>query len=538
MDSIKDSLFKETLRLLRLPPESRTSRDIEILMEATAGVEFFRSFKDIDSSDEVHRECVKVMTLQYCRANEIIFNYGDSGDCFYVLLKGQVSIQTPNFNVVTESLETADVSKEDTGLLPRINRRFSALAKRLVTSDEPLPSQKPQEENQDYENETSVKYKEEGYSFGELSLLTSQPRAADIKCTKESWVARLSRDDYMRILKGYEEKKLGEMVKMLKSLQIFENWTRYSIVKITYLFDHRRYVRNQVVYRYKDQADQVFIIKSGEFRFSYTVVEREEGLLNQRRLVKNKQLQMFTKGVHEMFGEDDVIEGKSRSLNCVCISLVGEVIVMEKNDFLRRLQVVPSTWDIIMARYNNEKQWRSARIEKLQMTELLRKRIGSLPRVQVTDNPIVHSSRPVISHTVHKPRSSSVSQDLPLSEVVPATGFFETQVLEFEDDSQDEPTLKQESQGTKTLVKIKNRSSSPRKGFSFSQHAAPSKPPPNFFVDPYEAIRSRYKFRPLITGRDEDSMNLIDRSFYRMKAKRLRQKAKTYTVQLADFLLP
>lgn len=501
MEGIKDHLFKEMIRLLRLPPENRTPRDIATLMEATSEVGFFKQMATDYKTDEVHRECSKCMTLQLFRKGQYIFNYGDAGDSFYIVLRGLISIQLPKSMLSAERTSPSGDDKppeQDEG------------ARRQLDTEPELPTM------------IQVKEKGDGTAFGELALLTGQHRTASIQCLEESWIAKLSREDFVRILKGYEERKIVEMVKFLKSLGVFNNWTKLSLIKITYMFETRRYKHSQLVYRSGDSADHVFIIKSGEFKFTY-VVEDEviEGHSRFRRCVPKKHLQMFIKGPTELFGDDDVIKGTARSLTCVCASLEGEVLVIEKNDFLKRLHV-PLTWDFLKERHRTEEVWKATRIEKLKRTDGLMKRMTQIQHVASSDRAIGRTSR----NGLHKfatensrlgLESPDISKLTDLQSKAPS--FFKTEVDEsFYSDEMISPLSTIDQPGL-TIDKPKNplkTGSLPKTPFKIRFASRASKrPPPNFYVNPTEAVRSRYKFRHLITGRVEETMSPLDRSFYR-----------------------
>mmetsp|Transcript_5808 Transcript_5808/g.10342 ORF Transcript_5808/g.10342 Transcript_5808/m.10342 type:complete len:556 (-) Transcript_5808:24-1691(-) len=536
MESIKDHLFKETIRLLRLSPDTRTPRDIATLMEATAEVGFFKQVSRDYSTDEVHRECVKCMTLRYYRSGHYIFNYGDAGDAFYIVLRGTISVQMPKSVLMAENFDFGEVEKlQERHELPPINKKDKKTDKRTAEAEEEQ-HKKQLETEAEQDVLYQVRVKGDGTAFGELALLTDQPRAASIQCIAESWIAKLKKEDFTRILKDYEERKLSEMVKFLKSLGVFQNWTRYSLVKITYLFETRRYKHNQLVYRCGDPADHVFIIKSGEFTFTYTI-EEDEGIEKHarfRRTIPKKQLQMFIKGSTELFGDDDLIEGRTRSLTCVCSSLVGEVLVIEKNDFMRRLQV-PNTWEYLSDRHQTEEKWKKKRIETLRMAELLKKRMVEAPRTIKTKEVNTNSARlGARMASTENYRSNSISPaPTKHSDMLPskAASFFKTEV----DDSfysEEGYSLNPTNVKPNTPVEVKqgkvkySEELPPRKTpfvLRFSTRASP-RPPPNFFVNPADAVNSRYKFRHLITGRLEEAMSPVERSFHRKLSRKHRTR--------------
>lgn len=531
MEGIKDHLFKETLTLLKLKPEARTPRDIATLMEATADVGFFKQISRDYSTDEVHRECVKIMTLVCCEAGQYIFRYGDTGDSFYVVLRGEISIQVP-ITDLSAPIELDELEKPIFGSeQPQGSRRGSQLEVKNAANigrDEIL-NQSEMKPVRDLLM-TEVRTRGEGTAFGELALLTGQPRAASIQCLKESWIAKLTREDFTRILKHYEERRLMEMADFLRKLNAFENWTRYSLIKITYLFETKRFKNNQVVYRCGDPALHAYIIKSGEFKFTYTIDDEAAGkTIRLRRGLPKKQLQMYIKGSTELFGDDDLMEGETkRSLTCVCTSLVGEVLVIDKNDFMRRLQV-PQTWDYLTDRHNAEEKWKTKRIAKLKSTEGLMRHMEEPPlqdeehlASNIPKVPFIRSLHNGARAPRHYRSSSCNSQPAKLSEKTSkATSFFRTEIdqaLDIEEINSQHPTHYKPN----TPLKLPRDAFRPRSKTQitalYNIHMAPkgtSRPPPNFFVSALEAVNSRYKFRPLIAGRPLAAMTPLERSFHR-----------------------
>jgi CRP-like cAMP-binding protein len=523
MENIKESLFKEAQRLLRLSPDARTAKDIDTLMEATAEVGFFKQMSHEHLTDEVHRECVRCMVVKVYEASSYIFHYGDPGDCFYIVLRGKISIQMPQYILAADYRNAVETDKAQEP--PQTTLKTSKSDKKTAETNAQEADRRDTESNSDLNALIEVKVKGEGTAFGELALLTDSPRAASIQCLTDSWIAKLSRGDFLRILKEYESKKIREMVRFLKTLGEFENWTKHSLVKISYMMELRRYTFNQVVYRYNDPSEHVFLVKSGEFTFTYTIDDNDTPHRHSqfRRVVPRKHFKMFIKGPSEMFGDDEVVESKDRRMTCVCTSLVGEVLVMEKNDFFRRLQVA-STWEYIAKRHQAEKLWRTKRIDDLMVAEMLKKRLGEVPDNVRPTHKSTRSVRLSKHSRLENIRCTSVSPaELPTQ----TTSFFKTEVNDTVESREVQSTTPQ-LQRPDTPPKVAVREPSRVEGKLKSVHRAHNwsrasvKPPPNFFCSPKEAVLARYKFRHLITGRLEVAMNPIERTFHKRLSRRLK----------------
>lgn len=118
-----------------------------------------------------------------------------------------------------------------------------------------------------------------GKSFGDYALLGSKPRMATIKCLEETHFAVLSKDDFNIVLGQIERKKFNEKIQFLRSLPFFCALTKTSIGKLTYQFKEISLIKHQYLYREGDPANFVYIVKSGKFEVTKTLVQKSEGLL-------------------------------------------------------------------------------------------------------------------------------------------------------------------------------------------------------------------------------------------------------------------
>lgn len=105
------------------------------------------------------------LTHAHYEAGDIIINEGEQGDCAYLLLSGKV-----------------EVLKNNEGKM------------------------------------IHVAYLNQGDYFGEMSLLTAMPRTATIKCVTTVEVAAIAHDQFMDLLKGF-----NDLDKIIKSKMIQRN---------------------------------------------------------------------------------------------------------------------------------------------------------------------------------------------------------------------------------------------------------------------------------------------------------------------------
>eukprot|EP01017_Pseudomicrothorax_dubius_P042372 TRINITY_DN6902_c0_g1_i4.p1 TRINITY_DN6902_c0_g1~~TRINITY_DN6902_c0_g1_i4.p1 ORF type:complete len:286 (+),score=73.20 TRINITY_DN6902_c0_g1_i4:65-922(+) len=213
-------------QVLTKVPEERDEKDMKLLASCTENCQFF-----IDIGKEVHMKLLRVMTYEQMEKDEIVFREGDSGTKFYVLLKGTVRILVP-----AAKLSLANGARPD-----------SLIEVRRLTS---------------------------GDSFGELALISSQPRAATIQCLEQCHLGVLGKAEYKAILKKAQEDELDAKISALAALKIFSGFASNLLKKI-YLngVPDRMYRMNQGVYGEREKAERMYIILDGEFKLLKAIRE-------------------------------------------------------------------------------------------------------------------------------------------------------------------------------------------------------------------------------------------------------------------------
>ena len=79
--------------VLEMPNDKRSDKDIELLVVLIKHLEFF---KERNIREKHYPEIVACLKLQQYKNGEIVFNKGDEGKLFFVIIKGTVSVLLPN----------------------------------------------------------------------------------------------------------------------------------------------------------------------------------------------------------------------------------------------------------------------------------------------------------------------------------------------------------------------------------------------------------------------------------------------------------
>ena len=293
--SCNTSPLTSALQILQEHPSRRKEGQLQLLASYMSNIRFFQELTERTDSDAVKTAC-KYLTHESWRRGEILFRKGDTGTKFYIVLSGTVGIYV-------KTSVNQEVVCEDTGV---------KVVKSVLELQE-------------------VKELHPGGTFGELALITNNLRAATVQCKTECHLAVLEKADYIRILGRLEQQKLEELVEFLQSLPLFKGWGKLATQRISYYFTPTKFIRKQCVYRSRDPATHVYIIKSGEFEFSKDITKSMESIklpkFGSKQLFHKYQVTLLGKG--EVFGDREILEGTPRLYTCSCLSS-GTLLIISK----------------------------------------------------------------------------------------------------------------------------------------------------------------------------------------------------------------
>ena len=287
--------FSSFIKVLQRPRKKRNLHNIQALASFVHSIKFFDQLAR-DLSDSAVTQCCLCMSYETRRKGEFVFHQGDLGSKFYILLEGACTVL--------------------------IN----------VSGHEPL----------------AVEYYSRGDSFGELALLHNRPRSASILCTQNCDFGVLEKEDYTRILAKVHECTINKKADFLQSLSMFTGWTRNSLQKLSYYFKERTIKRKQVLYQAGDPVDKVYFVKAGEVH----ILQQVKLPLFSTHLHKYQttKAQVAILGKGEWVGCEDILNSKTYSYTCICHSDTADLLVIGKDDFIKRAnteETLKAIWELV-----------------------------------------------------------------------------------------------------------------------------------------------------------------------------------------------
>ena len=152
--------------VLKKKPMSRTEEELEFLQEVFSYIPFFKLFQR-EFDQNTYETLLRKLRYENGKKDRKIFNYGDMGRKFYIILSGGVQVLVPK---TISSEEAPEETSKKTEFV---------LVNELNTGD----------------------------SFGEISLLNSVPRTATCVCREDTHFVVLTSETYMTIV-GFSRKKI------------------------------------------------------------------------------------------------------------------------------------------------------------------------------------------------------------------------------------------------------------------------------------------------------------------------------------------
>ncbi len=155
-------------------------------------------------------------------------------------------------------------------------------------------------------------------AFGDLSLTLSDTQAC-FHSKSRSVVGRLTRQDYLPVLKSALRDKARLHLDLVSALPFFKQFSLRSLERLSASARAASFCRKQSVYREGDAAENVYIVEEGEFELLKTGPKSSP-----EKLIKVKTL-----GEGEVFGTEEIIIGEDkREAEVRCVSVRGSLLIV------------------------------------------------------------------------------------------------------------------------------------------------------------------------------------------------------------------
>ncbi|EAR93197.2 cyclic nucleotide-binding domain protein (macronuclear) [Tetrahymena thermophila SB210] len=276
--------------------EERSNLEVHILTHIVSDIRFFRDIKSsATDADETCFKLCKYMQGFFLSKDQVLFNQGDRGDTFWIIIKGEVRIYKSSYQKVEEQQSNDQENSQ------------KQAGKQQENANEEMQLQ-----------EIELVRLGQGNCFGEFALdpNKSNRRQASVQTTVDTFFGFIKGDKIIDILEKI--KNSASFIESFSKMSILSGYP-YEVIKQFYdISDEQKVEKNSIIYDVGDIPDNFYFIKEGEFS-----IYIEKSFNNQFKEVKKQSQSKF---FHFFFS-------KNQDKVCLIKNVLNKVTLIDKNNF-------------------------------------------------------------------------------------------------------------------------------------------------------------------------------------------------------------
>ncbi len=183
---------------------------------------------------------------------------------------------------------------------------------------------------------------EEGSFFGEGAFLSSEPRNADVRVSRDSELLEMRREDLEKLMARFDGvgRAIDEFYRrrivdrMMATGELFDGVDPAIREEIEELFENVNVAHDEVLVEQGDKGSAFYVIKSGQFSVTMTPPGKSE------------PMELATIGPGQFFGEIGLLTGEVRTATVTALD-EGEVLKVEGEVLMPYLEKYPGIRDAI-----------------------------------------------------------------------------------------------------------------------------------------------------------------------------------------------
>ena len=263
------------ISLLQKPGKTRTKNETRILSEyLSENYDYFKKIKQNSENEKLEKIC-SVLKYEIFHKNETIISYGEEGDKFYILLNGKVNLYKPIYSQKKLSLKEYIIYLNSIKNDDKTGLKFD----RIIEKNKYL--------NIDFDFYMSIPFSnithygyfkvyieeyekigefEKGFAFGEMALIKKTKRNATIIADNDCELVSINKNDYNKIIKELELKRIELDLKSFKvNYPFFLYWNINHLIKLLNFIQKETLYNTDYLYKQNEESDFIYIIENGNF---------------------------------------------------------------------------------------------------------------------------------------------------------------------------------------------------------------------------------------------------------------------------------
>ena len=274
------SLNKEyILNILEKNPKNRKENEIKNVADfLSTNYTYFQNLKKSDSQLMVEK-LAKLSKIKIFYPGETIIKFGDIGDKFYVVIEGFVQVYKPIFEVKKMTPNDFIKYMNDIKFREKDENKYLRIKDYNKTRNFDISEYEKMDSEMNFmkikreffvENLQIMGIYGEGFSFGEISLMTNAKRNATIKCSdennnKHAILLSIGKESYDKAFKEYQEKKLTKDIdNFIKAYPFFKDFTKENMIAVFNCITKINLEKGDYLFHQNDPDTNLYFVVSGK----------------------------------------------------------------------------------------------------------------------------------------------------------------------------------------------------------------------------------------------------------------------------------
>ncbi|KAL4505385.1 hypothetical protein ABPG72_002447 [Tetrahymena utriculariae] len=359
------------LAIYILRKQIKNNLEMRFLQQVIQNISIFKQNPGMVSDQLISSNLFKQLKHEFYPRRTVLFNYGDQGDKYYILLKGSVYCLLPDSQLSEEQRsnnqslnlqqnrphspqsnrsqnQQEQLEKEDNPKFLKILQNITAQKKTFAFFAKLGMAQNFLEEIREEQALTDEEYMRKkfpdfkavkqigpGESFGEIALMINKGRTATIFLKEDTHFMSLSKEGFNQVFSIYKAKILEDQIQFLHNFSFFRDLSKFSLLQLLYHFKIEIFSCKQVIYSQKDSADKLYLVHRGEVEISkkYIIKENQSepqyfknNLINRNinlKVTKDQTKYIIEKSTDGIFDLKQSLKRQNQIQKSITLSKVG-----------------------------------------------------------------------------------------------------------------------------------------------------------------------------------------------------------------------
>ncbi|KAL4510241.1 hypothetical protein ABPG72_010434 [Tetrahymena utriculariae] len=326
-------------RILKKAIANRENDDVTVLLFYFKDLDFIQKLQN-KFDEQTFLQVISHITYKKYQRNELVCKQGQVERQMYLILEGKACVK--KYDVIEYEKRDGTFGIRKICLLKKMLSKGDSFGREILKGS----------------NYDETKYC--SYSVSNLDQM--------LEC------AVLRRDHYLGFKISMEIKQEINKVNLIQSSCIFNYHLNPRQLKaLSQSFHLKKSFCNNIIYNEGDEADGIYIIKSGRFKIQKSTnynYNFEDLDVNNFKIAQSKKYsEIAILGEGQCFGDEEILKNYDKRIFTVsCDTAIGEYFQISKKDFFRVLsqQFKDEDWKELESAFQLKNDWRKENIAQIQ----------------------------------------------------------------------------------------------------------------------------------------------------------------------------